>query len=429
MTLKTQTAERALRTDLASGFLCSLEKHDAEEKDSSKPQARPDFASLLLTDAARTRTSDIHLEPRSDGTRIRFRIDRVVWDAAHLTHDQGKLLINQFKAMANLDPIVRFTPKDAHASFPMLESKLDMRLAVTPTSCGEALSIRLLDSKRLERSLDNLGLSNEDFLQLQEWLDSVNGMFLATGPTGSGKTTTVYSLLNEFKWTDRIIVSLEDPVEYQIDGITQVQLDEKHHLDFASGVRSMLRFDPDFVMLGEIRDAASAHAAVNAAISGRILLSTVHCRDAVGAIGALRNWDLLDHEIAESLSVVVSQRLVRKLCRECREECSPSSAEIDWLRALKLSIPNRVWRPKGCKQCQKIGYYGLIGVFELWCLSANEFQLIRNHADEHTIREELTKRKHRTFLDDALGKAADGTTSLSELKRISGFSSLSLKFG
>jgi type II secretory ATPase GspE/PulE/Tfp pilus assembly ATPase PilB-like protein len=290
-------------------------------------------------------------------------------------------------------------------------------MALVPCGQGDALSVRLLDPRRLERVIDNLGLTDANLRQMEEWLEDVNGMFLASGPTGCGKTTTVYALLHELKYADRRVVSIEDPIEYSIPGITQVQLDEKHHLSFAGGVKAALRLDPDFLMIGEIRDSASAHAAVDASITGRVLLSTLHSKDAVGAITALRNWGLPDHEISESLAVVVAQRLVRRLCQHCRVESAPSDAERQWLRALRLKAPKTAWAATGCKECNQLGFLGRTGIFELWRLEESDYQLILGHADEHTLRRQFAGSGRIPLLQDGLAKVAAGITSLAELRR------------
>ena len=273
--------------------------------------------------------------------------------------------------------------------------------------------------KRLERFIDDLGLTPRNLQRLETWLENVNGMFLAAGPTGCGKTTTVYSLLHELKFADRIIVSLEDPLEYEVDGITQVQLDQKHHLNFAEGVKSMLRLDPDFLMIGEIRDGASANAAVGAAITGRVLLSTIHSRDAIGVITALRNWGVADHELAESVSVVVAQRLVRMLCSDCKEKATPTDGDAQWLKSAGLPVPTQIWRAKGCLKCGNLGFVGRTGVFEMWELREKDYDLILAHADERSIRQHLARLQHSSLMEDAMTKVADGTTTLDELKRAS----------
>jgi len=357
--------------------------------------------------------------------RLRFRIDGVLADVADLPTEHGRVVVNQFKAISDLDPVTRFTAKDTRATVELDGAPLDIRLALAPCHHGEVLVVRLLDPKRLERSIEELGFSGRTLAQIEQWLENVNGMFLCAGPTGSGKTTTNYALLHELKFADRAIVSIEDPIEYQIDGITQIKIDELHHVDFAEAVKSVLRLDPDFLMLGEIRDAASAHSAVNAAISGRVLLSTVHCRDAVGAITALRNWGLPDHEIAEALAVVVAQRLVRKLCPDCRRKVKASASNSKWLAAMHLPKRATLWEATGCNKCQNLGYLGRTGVFELWHLDEDDYDLIIGHADEHTLRQRLAAKSHETLLRDAFAKMIDGTTSLSEIQKLSGLSGVS----
>jgi general secretion pathway protein E len=410
--------QRAMREDLAPFFKDQLEGFETPEDLRHSGDRQVDFAEALLNDAVRTGTSDIHFEPLQYGARVRFRIDGYVWDVAQLPPAKARVVLNQLKAMAEMDPVVRFNPHDAHATYKASSGPVDLRVALAPSPEGETMVIRLLDPSRLERSILELGLSQKALNTLNEWMDGVNGMFLAAGPTGSGKTTTLYSLLQELRTSNRIIVSLEDPVEYLIDGVTQIQIDMLHNLTFAEGAKSMLRLDPDFLMLGEIRDATSAATAVNTAISGRVLLSTIHSRDAVGAITSLRNWDLADHEIAESLSVVVAQRLVRRLCSECRQEIKPSAGEKAWLNSMRLPVPPSFFKEKGCQQCRNLGYGGRAGVFELWRLDEEDYSMILDGTDEAAIRAHLAHKGHHFFLEDAMEKVKEGLTSLDEVKRI-----------
>jgi len=280
------TDHRILREKLAPDFLRELDQHEAKLELHAGSDFGPRLAHALVQDAARARASDVHLEPGSEAVTVRFRVDGVLSDVTCITSSEARILTNQLKTLASLDPVMSFVPRDAHASCAVETGQLNLRLALTPSQTGEALTIRLMDPKQLQRSIEDLGLAAGDLLRLESWIEEGAGMFLAAGPTGCGKTTTVYSLLHKVKKSDRAVVSLEDPVEYQIDGIVQVQLDERHHLNFGEGIRQMLRMDPDYLMLGEIRDSLSARAAVDAALSGRALLSTLHCRDAVGAVTA-----------------------------------------------------------------------------------------------------------------------------------------------
>ena len=396
--------------------LSSLRERFAENGETGP---HPDYATAILEDAIEARASDIHVEPTGQTMRVRARIDGTLSIVAELPLEAGKGLSNQIKALAGLDPVVRFTPKDSHYHFTGSGEPVDLRIAVAPGQLGEALSIRFLDPRRLERSVDNLGLSDDNLAQIELWLENLNGMFLAAGPTGSGKTTTLYALLQRLNSTDKRIVTIEDPVEYAVPGLTQIQLDERHHLSFAEGVKAVLRLDPDLMMLGEIRDGPSAHAAVDAAITGRVLLSTIHSHDAIGAITALRNWGLPDHEIAESLTVIVAQRLVRRLCEHCKTSARPTQPEIDWLRTLELEAPKELWLPKGCDRCGGIGYFGRTGIFELWHLSEADYEMILAGAHEHALRKHLQRFGHVSLLQDAMLKLRAGITTLAEVKRAS----------
>ena len=407
---------RTLRYDLVPFFHNELERCFRQQTpDLNTP---PELPSKLVVDAWHLNASDIHFEPRSNGARVRLRIDGLVWDVAELTDEEAKVFLNQFKAMAAVDPVVRFLPGDASASFKVLDRNLDLRVALAPSSRGETMAVRLLDTKRLERSIVELGLDAANVQKFKDWLGVISGMFLAAGPTGSGKTTTAYSLLHELKSANRIIIALEEPVEYQVDGVTQINIDALHNLTFAEGIKAMLRHDPDFLMLGEIRDAASAQTAARAAISGRGLLSTIHCRDAVSSVTALRHWGLSDREIADSLAVVVAQRLARRLCERCRKRVRPPAAEVAWLKSIRIAAPAKVWQPEGCKECKNLGYRGRIGIFEVWRLREEDYQGILAGADELALKRNLARRGHQFLIADALRKVENGITSLQEIKRL-----------
>lgn len=414
------TFPRPLRPELAPFFCNELRQGFTTEGTLQPGYFGLDLPKQLLVDAWHLNASDIHYEPQSSGARVRLRVDGNVWDIAHLSRDQGKVFINQFKAMAGIDPIVRFTPTHANAKFHMVEGKLDLRISLAPSATGETLAVRLLDAKCFERSILDLGMSMDGLNQVRDWLNQTNGMFLAAGPTGSGKTSTTYSLLHELKSGNRVILSLEDPVEYQMDGLIQIQINALQDMTFPEGAKALLRHDPDVLVLGEIRDSISAQTAVHAAIAGRILLSTIHCRDAVGAVAALRNWGLSSREIADALTVVVAQRLVRKLCESCRTEARPSNLENSWFSAQGLRAPSKVFRPVGCDRCKKLGYRGRTGIFEVWGLDEHNFETILSGGDERMLRRSLARRDHNFLLDDALLKLTAGTTSLDEVRRIAG---------
>lgn len=372
----------------------------------------------LVADACAIGASDIHINPQHDGARVRIRVDGTVFDVVQVSIEEGKMLINQFKALANLDPIARFNPRDAHAAMRVNQSPINLRLALAPTLDRETLTVRILDPARLDRSISDLGFSGQQFRTLRDWLEAVSGMFITAGPTSSGKTTTLYAMLQQLKAANKVILTLEDPVEYQLDGIAQVQIDELHHLQFAEGLKALLRHDPDYLMLGEIRDPHTAKTAVTAAIAGRVLLSTLHARDCVGALTALRNWSLADHEIAESAAVIVAQRLMRKLCLNCCERRDLESDEVAWFEALEIAPPTHVWESKGCDHCHNLGYKGRTGVFELWRMDDSDYQQILRHSDEHRLRMHLLEKGHRFLAQEVVAKLQEGVTTMAEAKKV-----------
>lgn len=370
----------------------------------------------LLKDALRERATDIHLEPERYGCRIRLRIDGVLFDAFRLGSDQQHRLLNQIRSMAGLDPGSAFQPRQGRQTYELSGRPIDMRITTIPCLTGEKIVVRLLDPERVQHRIERLGLNEVKLSTLQEWITDSTGMFLVTGPTGAGKTTTLYTLLRELNAAHRSVVSIEDPVEYELPGITQIQVDERHGLTFAAGLRAMLRLDPDLLLMGEIRDNDSARVAVDAAESGRVLLATMHSPDAVAAIAALRGWGVLDHEIASTLQVVVAQRLVRTLCEHCGRLEAPTDDERMWLQSARLATPEAVGRAVGCEHCLGVGYTGRTGVFELWRLEDDDCQRILEHASERELWHALTARGHGSLLSNGMIKVAAGLTTLEELR-------------
>lgn len=378
-------------------------------------------ADALIHDALECEASDIHFVPGVNTVQLRLRIDGALLDVLRIPSGQANRLVRHFKSLSDLDPTPASMPLVARRSIKVNDLSIDIRLATAPTVFGEKLVLRILDPSNLDKKIHALGLSDHEFEVITDWLRVTSGMFLVTGPTGSGKTTTLYALLHEMRRLERSIVTIEDPVEYRIEGVSQMQVNLRHGLTFAEGVRAMLRLDVDYMLLGEIRDEATAQAALDASGTGRTLMSTLHARDAVGAVTALRNWDLSDHEIATSLQVVVAQRLVRKLCKACRRLESLKTEEQQWLNSLGLPVPSETWHAVGCDECRQIGYSGRTGVFEVWQLQEHDYDMILNHADERSIREQLCKRDHRPLLVDGLSMVEDGTTALDELRLLGSF--------
>ena len=372
---------------------------------------------VLLRDALHDRATDIHLDPHADGVSVRFRIDGRLHDAATLSRDHGIHLIRHFKAISNLDPVNTMRLADARITYGLDGGDIDLRLACAPTVAGEKLSVRILDRSKVEQRLDALGLCPQDQDQIRQWLAGASGMFLVVGPTGSGKTTTAYALLHELKGQDRSVVTIEDPVEYQVRGINQIPINLHREMGFGELLKGVLRLDPDYVFVGEMRDNATALAAADASASGRVLMTTLHGPDAVGAFTALRNRGLTDEAIASAVRMVVAQRLVRRLCPHCRRQQPADALDLKWIEVLGVvETVNQVWVAPGCEVCRGTGYLGRIGVFEVWPMTEAAQLLLLDHGAPELLRQQSRQAGFRTLAYDGWAKASAGVTSLSELR-------------
>jgi general secretion pathway protein E len=397
-----------------------LSKVLADSRGASDTVRIPRLISAMLEDAVRENASDIHLDPIPTGYQLRFRIDGVLLDTAQLDPDQGLHLLRAVKAHADLNSASTRLPEAGRAEFPAAESTISVRVATMPTVTGEKLALRLLKPVLARIGIQELGLTPSNFSVLSDAIHDARGMILVSGPTGSGKTTTAYALLHELQNTNRSIVSIEEPVEYVIDGIAQIQVNEKQGLGFSEGVKGLLRLDPDLVFMGEMRDPDSARAALNAADSGHAFLSTLHARDTAGIVTVLRNLGILDHEIASNLDLIVAQRLIRRLCPVCRRHEPPTGNETQWLKTMGYPVPELTWHAKGCPECRQGGYRGRVGIFELYRLREADTDLILRHADEHTLRRHIRRHGMLSMIQDALAKAGEGTTSLAEIQVMGG---------
>jgi type II secretory ATPase GspE/PulE/Tfp pilus assembly ATPase PilB-like protein len=402
-------------------ILCRQLEQALEQPSSEEETARTtSMVTAILEDALRERVSDVHLDPIEDGFQVRLRIDGALIDTLRLSLADGRRIVRSCKHLADLEPGNTRVPGDGRAEFRVHDRPLGVRVAIAPTVSGEKLALRLLraDSTRLQ--LNQLGLSPADLEALSRAVEDARGMILLSGPTGSGKTTTLYALLHALRASTRSIVTIEDPVEYVVPGVTQIQVNPKQGLTFAEGAKGLLRLDPDVVLMGEMRDAASARVAIDVADTGHLLLSSLHARDAVATVTALRNFGLEDFEIAASVDLIVAQRLVRRLCLKCRQSAAPTSAEARWLQQHGQPVPPRTWRASRCPECSMTGYRGRTGIFEVWRLNEEEIDLILQHADEHTLRRHLRKEGRASLLDDDLAKVTEGITTLAEMQTVGG---------
>lgn len=407
---------RPLQIDLAPAYNALLTEYPPT-RDSGRTEER---AFSLVKDALAALASDIHVEPGAHGARIRFRIDGRLHDVAAIPGFSALRLVNYFRVAADIDPDQLATAQDGRVTLRMGkddDEKVELRLACAPSVAGDRLTLRLLNHRQHLFELTQLGLSAEDLAQIEAWIDSLSGMVVVAGPTGSGKTSTLYAFLDHLRHLDRNVVTIEDPVEHPVDGVTQMQVNHQRGFTFTAGMRGMLRMDPDILMLGEIRDKESLAIALDASATGRVLLTSLHARDAAGAITALRNYGADDADIATAVELVIAQRLVRRLCPKCRVYEAPGESDARFLQQLGVEkIPTKTWQAVGCAECSGVGFSGRVGLFEIWRLNRAEHERLGNHISEIDLRRYLRQSAIPHMLNDGLLKCERGETALSELR-------------
>jgi len=369
----------------------------------------------IIAEAARQGVSDIHIEPYETGLVIRMRIDGVLRETLRMPPHVAPVVVSRIKVMARLDIAERRVPQDGRIGLTLGGKLLDVRVSTLPSRAGERVVLRILDKENAGIDLDVLGMTGDTHALLRDALSEPNGIILVTGPTGSGKTTTLYAGLRQLNDGTRNILTVEDPVEYAIDGVGQTQVNAKVGLTFAAGLRAILRQDPDVVMVGEIRDRETAEIAVQASLTGHLVLSTVHTNDAIGAITRMRDMKVEPFLLASTLRAVIAQRLVRRLCPECRR---PVQASGSVSALLGFDLGTVIYEAVGCEQCKGTGYKGRIGVFEAIRIDDTIRRLINDGGDESIIA------RHAFINSPNLGSAArklvrEGLTTPEEAVRIS----------
>ncbi|MBT3455550.1 type II/IV secretion system protein [bacterium] len=373
--------------------------------------------SELIENAVSYRASDIHLEPSKNCLNVRCRVDGVLIPVGSLSDSVKQQVVSRVKVLANIDISEKRIPQDGKFNFFLLDRTVDLRVSTFPSIYGENVVIRILDSSNQTLSLDELGFE-EDVLSLyRDLVSHSSGFFLVTGPTGSGKTTTLYATLSEFKSPEKNIITLEDPVEYNIDGVVQGQVNNQAGFTFAKGMRSLLRQDPDIAMIGEIRDKETAGVAVEAALTGHLVFSTLHTNDAPGAIMRLLDMGVEPFLINASVSGVLAQRLARKLCQNCKKQILPDEHEKTILRRLKLDLKT-LWKSSGCQKCCNVGYKGRVGLFELLKMTSNLRSLIIHDPHFDKIHKQAELDGMKTLKEDGLQKVKDGIISMQEFVRV-----------
>ena len=358
--------------------------------------------------------SDIHIEPRENDIRIRFRIDGRLQDFQALPNTIHTAMVSRLKIMANMDIAETRKPQDGRILFNSSKGRLDLRISTYPTLYGEKTVLRLLNISEALHSLTALGFEEECERRFNSMLIGGEGIILVSGPTGSGKTTTLYSTLNKLEAPDVNIVTVEDPIEYDLDNINQAQINTKSGVTFASALRSILRQDPDIIMVGEVRDEETVELGIRAALTGHLVFSTVHTNDAASGFTRLLNWEVEPFLISSTVKGILAQRLVRRICQECKEAYSPQSEELQMI-GLGDKDSIKVFKGKGCLACRNTGYKGRIGIYELLLMDADISELVLNQEPGYKIREQARKNGMTTLLEDGIIKIERGDTTISEI--------------
>ncbi len=391
-----------------------------------------EIVTMLIASAIQMDASDIHIEAEEDGVKVRFRIDGVLHDAAVIERKKWKKIISRMKLLARVKINITDKPQDGRFTIYLTNDRIDVRSSFLPTAFGESVVMRLLRSSSVGLAFEDLGLSERDYKILEREIRKPNGLILTTGPTGSGKTTTLYAILNKINTPDTKIITLEDPIEYQLKGISQSQVDVSRGYTFAKGLRSLLRQDPDVVMVGEIRDLETAEIAIQASLTGHLVLSTLHTNDASGVIPRLLDMGVKPFFLTPAINALIGQRLVRRLCPHCKVEHKLSASEAEQVNKILAVLSPRAgveapkalpvfYRPgAGCDHCNGLGYKGRIGIYEILTMDNKIKELVSKNTPAFKILEQAIENGMVTMLQDGILKAMDGITSLDEVYRVIG---------
>lgn len=372
----------------------------------------------ILSQAVHYKASDIHIEPYQQELKIRFRMDGVLYDNLSLPKKLHPAVVSRVKILASLNIAEKRIPQDGRINIRIGEREVDLRVSSLPTAFGERLVLRLLEKDVRVLNLQEIGLSLEHVDLFQRLIRISHGIILVTGPTGSGKTTTLYSALSEINTSDKNILTIEDPVEYQLDGIGQMQVNSKIGLSFANGLRSMVRQDPDVILVGEIRDQETAEIAIQAALTGHLVFSTLHTNDSAGAITRLIDMGIEPFLVSSSVQAIMAQRLVRRLCPLCKEAYSPSELEIRELDPGAKGLEGMFFRPVGCDHCLQTGFKGRTGIFEFLRVTETIQSLLLRTSESNQIRQLAVQEGMRTLRQDGVRKVLAGETSIDEVLRV-----------
>ncbi len=373
---------------------------------------------LVLMQAIKDKASDIHFEPFEDEFKMRYRIDGVLYEMIPPPVHLALPIVSRIKVMANLDIAERRLPQDGRIELTVQGNPVDLRVSVLPTLFGESVVMRILDRSNVSLDLDKAGFRHDELEHFRQLIHKPNGIVIVTGPTGSGKTTTLYAALNELNQPDRKIITAEDPVEYDIDGLVQVQMNAGVGLTFASALRSFLRQDPDILLVGEVRDIETAQIAVQASLTGHLVFSTLHTNDAPSSIARLLDLGLEPFLVTATIEGIVAQRLVRKICPKCKQSYQPTEEQLMELQLTPNDMTDRhVYRGRGCDYCNRSGYRGRTAIFEIMILDDEMRELIMSSASTQVLRAHARKHGSRSLRESGLLAIFDGITTIDEVVR------------
>ncbi len=372
----------------------------------------------MIEQAVRQRASDIHIEPMENQVRVRYRIDGTLYEKQTYTPKALAAIVARIKIIGGMDISEKRKPQDGRITQIVDRMEYDIRVSILPTVYGEKVVMRLTSKTALTREKSQLGLNEQEMKVFDHILSNPHGILLVTGPTGSGKSTTLYTALSELNSEEVNIITVEDPVEANIDGINQVQVNPKANLTFASALRSILRQDPDIIMIGEIRDTETAEIAVQASITGHMVVSTLHTNSAASTVTRLADMGIEPYLIADSTVGIIAQRLVRRLCNSCKEAVEPTADEIELL-GIRADEPIKIYKPCGCSMCDDTGYKGRIGVYEIMEVTSDLKRIIAKNGTADEIKDQALKEGMSTLRMSATRYVLDGITSVSEMKKVS----------
>ncbi len=389
-----------------------------------------ELVSLVIASSIQSRASDIHIEAEETDIKVRFRIDGVLIDVAEIDKKFWPRVISRIKLLSGLKMNVTDRPQDGRFTIYLAKEKIDVRVSCLPTAYGESVVMRLLRSSVASLSFNELGFRENVEKALKRQIERPNGMIITTGPTGSGKTTTLYAILNKLNTPETKIITLEDPIEYHLKGINQSQVDKSKDYTFDKGLRSILRQDPDVVMVGEIRDLETAEIAIQAALTGHLVISTLHTNDAAGAMPRFLSMGVKPYLLAPAINAVVGQRLARRICKKCKKETTIISEDLQRVKKILSEIPEasgvkadlnnlKFYKGGGCDECQGLGYRGRVGLYEVFTIDADiEKAILEGELSEYKMKELAQKQGMVSMVQDGLLKSLEGLTTVEEVFRV-----------